>query len=140
MTTLRRSFRASWGAVITPSGRWWTLVAGCDGRVSRFVAGATGDESLGAPLLENPLHLLVRIVQRLRRGHPPGGGVREHRRQYERIEYFGLRRVGRPRMTDVRRPLQRRRDRPELRRRVRAERIVGRRLLEPPVARGRLLP
>src|SRR5881398_429689 len=75
------------------------------------VARAPGDQSLTAPLLEDLLHLLVRIGQGLLGRHPSRRRVREHGGQHERVEHLALGRVGRPGMADIRRPLQGRGDR-----------------------------
>src|SRR5690349_12109540 len=99
-----------------------------------YVARPSRDQSLAAPLLEDLLHLLVRVVQCLLRAHPSRRRVREHGREHERVEDFALRGVGRPRMSDVGGPLEGGADRLELGGRVRAERVVGRDLLEPLVA------
>src|SRR5213594_3134081 len=103
------------------------------------VAGASRDEALTAPLLENLLGLLMRLVQGLLRAHPSRRRVGEHGRQHEGVEDLALRRVGGSRVSDVRRPLQRGADRLELRRWIRAEWVVRRGLLEPLVSRRRLL-
>src|SRR6185437_7152367 len=103
------------------------------------VAGATRDEALAAPLLEDLLGLLVRLVQGLFRTHPSRRRVGEHGRQNERVEDLALRRVGGSRVSDVRRPLQGGADRLELRGWVRAEGVVRRGLLEPLVSRRGLL-
>src|SRR6266567_3330856 len=103
------------------------------------VAGASRDEALAAPLLENLLGLLMRLVQGLLGAHPSRRHVGEHGRQHERVENLALRRVGWARVSDIRRPLQRGADRLELGGRSRAERVVRRDLLEPLVARGDLL-
>src|SRR5438093_173886 len=104
------------------------------------VAGASRDEALPPPLLEDLLGLLVRLIQGLFRAHPSRRRVGEHGRQDERVENLALRRVGGSRVSDVRRPLQRGADRLELRGRSRAERVVRRGLLEPLVSRRWLLP
>src|SRR5881398_558601 len=103
------------------------------------VARASRHQSLAAPLLEDLLRLLVCLVQRLLGAHPSRRGVGEHGGQDERVEDLALRRVRGSRVSDVRRPFQRRADRLELSGRVRAERVVRRHLLEPLVARRRLL-
>src|SRR5213592_2760687 len=115
--------------------------AGRDGGGAHLlpVARASRHQSLAAPLFEDLLRLLVRLVQRLLGAHPSRRGVGEHGRQDERVEDLALRRVRGSRVSDVRRPFQRRADRLELGGRVRAERVVRRHLLEPLVARRRLL-
>src|SRR5256886_17204971 len=103
------------------------------------VSGASGHEALAAPLFEDLLRLLVRLLQRLLGAHPPRGRVGEHGGQDERVEDLAFRRVGGSGMADVRGPLERGADRLELGWRVRAERIARGHLLEPLAARsGRL--
>src|SRR3989441_4067779 len=137
MTTRRSSFMESAGAVITPSGRWWRFqcpaeLATCQvcwyqqeprpaaGGVALAlqVAGAPGDQSSAAPLLEDSLDLLMRLLQRLLGGHAVRRRIGEHRGQDEGVEDLALGRVGRSRVADVRGPLEGRGDRLELRRRV----------------------
>src|SRR5690242_3781167 len=84
------------------------------------VARPPGDQFLGAPLLEDLLDLLVRLVQGLLRAHPSRRRVGKHGRQDERVEDLALGGVGGSGVSDVRRPLVRRADRLELGRRVRA--------------------
>src|ERR1041385_2701532 len=85
------------------------------------VAGASRDEALTAPLLENLLGLLVRLVQGLLGAHPSRRRIGEHGRQHERVEDLALRRVGGSRVSDVRGPLQGGADRRELGGRIRAD-------------------
>src|SRR6266513_2093150 len=70
------------------------------------VTRAAGDQSLAAPLLEDLLRQLVRLVERLLGAHPPRRRVGEHGGKDERVEHLALGRVGRSRVPDVRRPLQ----------------------------------
>src|SRR5256886_11625953 len=104
------------------------------------VAGASRDEALPPPLLEDLLGLLVRLIQGLFRAHPSRRRVVEHRRQHERVENLALCRVGGSRVSDGRGPLQRGADRLELRRPSRAGRVGRPGLLEPLVFRRWLLP
>src|SRR6266705_4900647 len=123
-----------------PAPRATGRVEGMTAAVSCLaVAGASRDETFPAPLLENLLGLLMRLVQRLLRAHPSRRRVGEHGRQDERVENLTLRRVGGSRVSDVCRPLQRGADRLELRRWIRAEWVVRRGLLEPLVSRRWLL-
>src|SRR5438445_8200398 len=103
-------------AAITPAATYHGTTAGRDvAETGGAVAAATGlavvrpagDQSSAAPLLEDLLHLLVRVHQRFLRAHPARRRVREHGGQDERVEHFALRRVGRPRVADIRRPSQR---------------------------------
>src|SRR2546425_7223399 len=123
-----------------PAPRAMACVDGMTAAVSCLaVAGASRDEAFAAPLLENLLGLLVRLVQGLLRAHPSRRRVGEHGRQDERVEDLALRRVGGSGVSDIRRPLQGGADRLELRGWIRAERVVRRGLLEPLVSRPGLL-
>src|SRR5712691_4567365 len=123
-----------------PAPRAMACVDGMTAAVSCLaVVGASRDEALTAPLLENLLGLLVRLVQGLLGAHPSRRRVGKHGRQHERVENLALRRVGGSRVSDVRRPLQRGTDRLELRGWIGAERVVRSDLLEPLVARRDLL-
>src|SRR5437667_11382396 len=93
------------------------------------VTRAAGDQSFAAPLLEDLLHLLVRVVQRLPGGHAARRRVGEHGGEDEGVEHLALGRVRRSRVPDVRGPLQGGTDRLELGGRVRAEGIVRRHLM-----------
>src|SRR5947209_16854815 len=104
--------------------------------IGSLVPRASSDQSLAAPLLEDLLDLLVRVVQRLLGGHPARGRVGEHSGEDEGVEHLALGRVRRSRVSDVGGPLQGGTDRLELGGRVRAERIV-RRLLHPPLVARR---
>src|SRR3989442_1150866 len=127
-------------AAVTYHGTAAARAAGATAAVTPLpVARAPGDEPLTAPLLEDLLYLLVRVVQRLLRGHSARRRVGEHGGEDEGVEHFALGRVRRSRVSDVRRPLQGGADRLQLRGRVRAEGVVGRHLLQPLVARGGLL-
>src|SRR5712691_6747573 len=108
-------------------------VSGIRKRLSRnsAIAGASRDEALAAPLLEDLLGLLVYFVQRLLGAQAPRRRVGEHGGKDEGVEDLAFRGIGRSRVPDVRRPLQGRGDRLELGRRVRAERVVRRGLLQP---------
>src|SRR5437660_5296473 len=94
MTTRRNSLKESWGAVMVllVSGRFESGLrarrtsAACSGPVPYTsassvlsVARAARDQSLAPPFLENALHLLVRVVEGLRRRHPSGRHVGEPR-------------------------------------------------------------
>src|SRR2546428_4173440 len=137
MTTRRSSFMESAGAVITPSGRWWRFqcpadMAACQvsstsksprpaaGGVALAlqVAGAPGDQSSAAPLLEDLLDLLVPFLQGLLGGHAVRRRIGEHRGQDEGVEDLALGRVGPSRVADVRRPLESGGNRLQLRRPV----------------------
>src|SRR2546429_7382730 len=98
-----------------PAPRAMACVDGMTAAVSCLaVAGASRDEALPPPLLEDLLGLLVRLIQGLFRAHPSRRRVGEHGRQDERVENLALGRVGGSRVSDVRRPLQRGADRLEL--------------------------
>src|ERR1043166_7477613 len=127
-------------AAISAAATYQGTTPGCGAAPARGpVAAGTGlavarpsrHQPPAAPLLEDLLHLLVRVGQRVLRAHPPRGRVREHGGQHERVEYLALRRVGRAGVPDVRRPFERRGDGFELGGRSRAERIVRCDLLEP---------
>src|SRR5216117_3635212 len=122
-----------------PAPRAMACVDGMTAAVSGLaVAGASRDEALPPPLLEDLLGL-VRLIQGLFRAHPSRRRVGKHGRQHERVENLALRRVGGSRVSDVRRPLQRGADRLELRGWIGAERVARRGLLEPLVSRRGLL-
>src|SRR6266853_2392142 len=150
MTTRRKSLKESWGALMLllvgarfESGwRARRTSAACSGPApytsassALTVARAARDQSFAPPLLEDALHLLVRVVECLRRRHSSRRHVGEHGRQYERVEHLTLGRVGRSRVPNVSRPLQRGADRLELVGRIGAERGVRRGLLEPALTR-----
>src|SRR5438445_5203476 len=59
------------------------------------VTRAAGDQSFAAPLLEDLLHLLVRVVQRLPGGHAARRRIGEHGGEHEGVEHLALGRVGR---------------------------------------------
>src|SRR5881396_1237552 len=88
--------------------------------IGLLVTRAAGDQSSAAPLLEDLLHLLVRVVQRLPGGHAARSRVGEHGGEDEGVEHLALGRVRRSRVPDVRGP-QGGTDRLELGGRVRAE-------------------
>src|SRR2546429_7419417 len=96
----------------TTPGRAATSLRGMATAVTGLaVARAPRDQSPAAPLLEDLLHLLVRVGQRLLGAHPPRRRVREHGGQHEGVEHLALRRIGGPRGPDVRSPFERRADR-----------------------------
>src|SRR2546430_1466600 len=74
--------------------------------IGLLVTRAAGDQSSAAPLLEDLLHLLVRVVQRLPGGHAARRRVGEHGGEDEGVEHLALGRVRRSRVPDVRGPLQ----------------------------------
>src|SRR5438132_9039194 len=97
--------------------------------IGSVVPRAAGDQSFAAPFLEDLLHLLVGVVQRLLGGHPARRRVGEHGGEDEGVEHLALRRVRRSRVADVRRPLQAGADRLELRGGTGAGRMARRALL-----------
>src|SRR5207247_10704041 len=80
-----------------PAPREMACVDGMTAAVSCLaVAGASRDEALPPPLLEDLLGLLMRLVQRLLRAHPSRRRVGEHGRPHAGVEDLTLRRVGGP--------------------------------------------
>src|SRR5438132_13969550 len=78
-----------------PGPRAMACVDGMTAAVSCLaVAGASRDEALPPPLLEDLLGLLVCLIQGLFRAHASRRRVGEHGRQHERVENLALRRVG----------------------------------------------
>src|SRR5216117_4450762 len=70
-----------------PAPRAMACVDGMTAAVSGLaVAGASRDEALPPPLLEDLLGLLVRLIQGLFRAHPSRRRVGKHGRQHERVE------------------------------------------------------
>src|ERR1043166_7296886 len=72
------------GSTAAPALVWLVGIAAL--LIPLSVARASRDEPLAAPLLENLLGLLVRLVQGLLRAHASGRRVGEHGRQDERVE------------------------------------------------------
>src|SRR5207244_7868629 len=72
-------------------------LARADGRtapvICLVVARPSRDQSLSAPLLEDLLRLLVRLVQRLLRAHSSRGRIGEHGGKDEGVEDLALRRI-----------------------------------------------
>src|SRR2546427_12943485 len=74
-----------------PAPRAMACVDGMTAAVSCLaVAGASRDEALPPPLLEDLLGLLVRLIQGLFRAHAARRRVGERSRQHERVETLGL--------------------------------------------------
>src|SRR5437879_10530778 len=77
-------------------------VAGAGGAVAAVtglaVVRPAGDQSSAAPLLEDLLHLLVRVHQRFLRAHPARRRVRAHGGEDARVEHFARPPRRRPRV------------------------------------------
>src|SRR2546425_7055026 len=78
-------------AAVTYHGTAAARAAGATAAVTPLpVARASGDQPLTAPLLEDLLHLLVRVVQGLLRGHSASRRGGEHAGDDEGVEHPAL--------------------------------------------------